>query len=173
MKEVKIRVPYVSVWDGGIEIATSANLNLRTGEVTDIETLDSADNVQVCEREYIILNDDQVDVLSEDGNGYWVPLYSGHPGPCTDNYIAHKQALSDLSITEVVKAVDYIVMLSQFLDDDNEILDDMDSILEPFYTVIKQLRTDEICRHGSCGSYLYKSDLPQYDFVCHECNENF
>ncbi len=173
MKEVKIRVPYVSVWDGGIEIATNANLNLRTGEVTDIETIDPPANVQVCEREYIILNDDQVDVLPEDGYGCWVPLCNGHTGPCTDNYIVHKEALSGLSITEIVKAVDYIVMLSQFLNADNEILDDMDSILEPFNTVIKQLRTEEICRHENCGSYLYKSDLPQYDFVCPECNENF
>ena len=24
-----------------------------------------------------------------------------------------------------------------------------------------------------CGSYLYLSDLPQYDYVCYECDENF
>jgi len=167
MKELKIRVPYVSVWDGGIAIETSAILNIRTGALTDFETLDPRNSVENCEREYIILNDEQVDVLSEDGN-YWVQL-----GPRTENYAAHMEAISSLSITHVVKAVDYIVALSQFLNNDNEILDDMDSILEPFYTVINKLRTEETCRHGDCGSNLYKSDLPQYDYVCSECDENF
>jgi len=172
MNELKIRVPYVSIWDGGIEITTSASLNIKTGAVTDIETVDPQDTVQVCEREYIILNDEQIDVLSEDDN-YWVQLHSGHDGPCTENYAAHMEAISSLSIAHVVKAVDYIVALSQFLNDDNEILDDMDSILEPFYTVINKLRTEETCRHRDCGSNLYKSDLPQYDYVCPACDENF
>ncbi|MHB8061738.1 MAG: hypothetical protein ACYDG2_03755 [Ruminiclostridium sp.] len=173
MNEIKIRVPYVSVWDGGIEIATSINLNIRTGEVTNFEKLDPLNTVQDCERAYIILNNEQVDVFSEDGNGYWVQLHNGYAGPCTDNYIAEREAISGLSIAEIVKAVDYMVALSQFLNDDNEILNDLDNILEPFYTVINQLRTEEICRHGGCGSYLYKSDLPQYDFVCPECSESF
>lgn len=172
MDELRVRVPYVSVWDGGIEITTNASLNIKTGAVTDIETVDPQTDVQICEREYIILGDEQVDVLSEDGH-YWVQLCSGHVGPCTENYTAHRDAISGLSITDIVKAVDYAIALSQFLDDDNEILDDMDCILDPFYAVINKLRTAEICRHGDCGSYLYKSDLPQYDFVCPECDENF
>lgn len=173
MKEIKIRVPYVYVWDGGIEITTSANLNLRTGEITNIEKLNPLNIVQTCEREYIIINDEQVDVFSGAGNGYWIQLYNGYAGPCTDNYLAHREAISGLSISEIIKAVDYTVALSQFLNDDNEILDDMDSILEPFYLVINQLKTEETCRHEGCGSCLYKSDLPQYDFVCPGCNENF
>jgi len=172
MKELKIRVPYVSVWDGGSAIETSAILNIRTGVLTDFETLDPRNSVENCEREYIILNDEQIDVLSEDGN-YWVQLHGSHDGPCTENYAAHLEAISSLSVVQVVKVVDYVVALSQFLNDDNEILDDMDSILEPFYTVINKLRTEEICRHGDCGSNLYKSDLPQYDYVCPACDENF
>ena len=172
MKEIKIRVPYVSVWDGGTEIKTCANLNLRTGEVTDIEMVDPHNTVQVCEREYIILNDEQIDVLSEDDKGYWIPL-QGHAGPCTKNYLAHREALSSLSIVDIVRVVDYVVSLSQFLNDDLEILNHMDSILEPFYAVIHQLKTEEICRREGCGSSLYKSDLPQYDFVCPLCDENF
>jgi len=172
MKELKIRVPYVSVWDGGIAIETSAVLNIRTGVLTDFETLDPLNSVESCEREYIILNDEQIDVLSEDGI-YWVQLHGGLDSPCTENYAAHMEAISSLSVAQIVKVVDYVVALSQFLNDDNEILDGMDSILEPFYMVVNKLRTEEICRHRGCGSNLYKSDLPQYDYVCPECDENF
>lgn len=169
-KDLKVRVPYVSVWDGGVEIVTSALLNIRTGEVTDIETVDPQDDVQICEREYIILNDEQVNVDSSDGNGYWIELHHGHTGPCTENYVAHKEAMSGLSVTDLIKTVDYVAALSQFLQKDNEILDDMDSVLEPLANVISELRMDDIC---SCGNHLYKSDLPQYDSVCPECDENF
>lgn len=24
-----------------------------------------------------------------------------------------------------------------------------------------------------CGDYLYLSDLPQYDYICYTCDENF
>ena len=36
MNNYKITVPYVSVWDGGTEIETTAVVDIRTGEVTDI-----------------------------------------------------------------------------------------------------------------------------------------
>ena len=172
MMEPKIRVPYISVWDGGTEIRTSASLNIRTGRIYDIVSVDPSNALQVCEREYITLNDEQFDVLSEEDE-YWVQLYSDHVVPITDSFIEHKDAMQELSITQIIKVVDYVVALSQYINDDNEILDDMDSILEPLYAVIKELRTDEICRHSNCGSFLYKSDLPQYDYVCPECDENF
>ncbi|RFZ76106.1 hypothetical protein DS742_25365 [Lacrimispora amygdalina] len=173
MNGLIIKVPYVSLWDGGVEITTSAKLNLKTGALTDIETVDPADRVQVCEREYIILNDDQIDTLWDENHGYWVQLHNGQVGPCTENYAAHREAMADLSIADVVKITDYVAVLSQFLNDGNEVLDDMDSILAPFEVVINTLRTPETCRHQDCGCYLYKSDLPQYDYVCPECDENF
>jgi hypothetical protein len=36
---------------------------------------------------------------------------------------------------------------------------------------IEKLRTDEECFH--CGGNLFMSDLPQYNYVCPICNENF
>ena len=91
----------------------------------------------------------------------------------TENFKEHRDTIQDLSIAHNVRVVDYVIALSQYLNDDTEILDDMDNILDPFYTVINKLRTDEKCRHGGCGGLLYKSDLPQYDFVCPKCDENF
>jgi len=172
-KELKIRVPYVSVWDGGVLIATSANLNIRTGEITDIETVDPQGTAEILEREYIVLNDEQIDVDSSDGEGYWIQLRHDRAGPCTENYLAHMEAMSDLSVTDLIKVVDYVVSLSQFLTDDNEILDDMDSILEPLNKIISVLKTEESCWHPGCDSNPYMSDVPQYDLVCAECDENY
>lgn len=164
--ELKVRVPYVSVWDGGVEIVTSANLNIRTGEITDIETIDPQGSVEMLEREYIILNDEQIDVDSSDDEGYWIQLRHGRAGPCTENYLAHMEAMSDLSVTDLVKVVDYVEALSQFLSD-------MDGILEPLNRVINKLKTAESCWHPGCDSIPYKSDLPQYDLVCAKCDENY
>lgn len=172
MNSIKIKVPYVSVWDGGVELQTQAFLHIKTGEITDIETTNTHNSVQVCEREYIILGDEQIDVLSENGS-YWIQLSTAHPVPCTANYMDHQQAIAFLSITQIIRITDYLIELSQFVDENNEILDDMEAILQPFHNIITKLRCTEICRHGECGSYLYKSDLPQYDFVCPNCEENF
>ena len=172
LKELKVRVPYVTVWDGGTEIVTSGTLNIRTGEITDIETVDPPVDVEILEREYIILNGEQVDVESGESDGYWIRLNSSYTGP-TESYVAHMDAMSGLSVTDLIKAVDYIATLSQFLNQNNEILDDMADILEPLNKVISELRTEETCGHGGCDSYLYKSDLPSYDSVCPACDENF
>lgn len=37
--------------------------------------------------------------------------------------------------------------------------------------VLKELRTDKIC--PCCKRPLYLSDLPQYEYVCPVCDENF
>ena len=70
----KIIVPYVSVWDVGVEVETKALVNIKTGEVTDIEPV-NVHGLEICEREYIIMNDEQVDVFTDEhGYDYWVDL---------------------------------------------------------------------------------------------------
>jgi len=66
-------VPYVSVWDGGVEVATTCTIDLATGNILDIKQTD-VDGLDVCEREYIVLNDEQVDVLKDDDGVPWVRL---------------------------------------------------------------------------------------------------
>jgi hypothetical protein len=73
----KIRIPYASVWDGGSVITTTANLNARTGEITDIEVLDAdvVNNLEICEREYVIIDDCEIDVIVKDEDDTrWIPL---------------------------------------------------------------------------------------------------
>ena len=91
----------------------------------------------------------------------------------TQNYSDHFKTVSKLSIADIVRIVDYINLLAGFVDKENEILDNMADIIAPFNDILGKLRTAEQCRHQDCGGWLYKSDLPQYDFVCIECDENF
>lgn len=37
--------------------------------------------------------------------------------------------------------------------------------------IVKALKTNNRCPH--CNAELYCSDLPEYDYVCVECDENF
>ncbi len=54
---------------------------------------------------------------------------------------------------------------------DNEVFDYLEDVVEPLVNVINECRTDKECPH--CGCYVFKSDLPQYNYVCAECDENF
>ena len=94
--------------------------------------------------------------------------FSGNP---TANHLTHNKIMASLSVTALIKAVDYITLLSQFINSDNEVLDDINEVLQPLNDVIEKLRTNEDCIH--CGNYLYLSDLPQYEYVCPACDENF
>jgi hypothetical protein len=89
----------------------------------------------------------------------------------SNNFEAHRIAIESLSIVDVVRIVDYVNELSTFIPSDNEVLDYLEDIVEPFVKITDELRTDKECPR--CGCYLFKSDLPQYNYVCAECNENF
>ena len=89
----------------------------------------------------------------------------------TQNFKECQDAMKALSIADLVKAIDYFHMLQNLLPNTNEVLDDFDDILKPLNDVASACRTDKQCPH--CGCYLFKSDLPQYDYVCVDCDENF
>lgn len=73
-KRTTFTVPYVSVWDGGIGIETTAKVDIRTGEVTDIMTA-NIHGLNLREREYIIMNDEQADVYEDEhGFAHWADI---------------------------------------------------------------------------------------------------
>ena len=51
-------------------------------------------------------------------------------------------------------------------DDEND-----DALVIVVHNIVRELLTDKKCPH--CDAPLYCSDLPQYDYVCIECEENF
>lgn len=87
------------------------------------------------------------------------------------NHQIHQREISKLSVCAIIKAVNYITTLSQFLDNDSDVLNALDDVVQPFQIIISDLRTKQLCPH--CGTHLYKSDLPQYDYICVFCDENF
>ena len=89
----------------------------------------------------------------------------------TDNYAEHQEEISKLSVVDLIRVVDYVKLLSSFVNENNEVLDDLDDIVEPLEKVIRKLSTETLCPR--CQETLYKSDVCQYDFVCSECDENF
>lgn len=88
-----------------------------------------------------------------------------------ENYIRQKMYLSNLSIQDIIRASDYINELASFIPDNNEVLNYLEDIQAPLIDVIKKCKTEKVCPH--CENSLYLSDLPQYPYVCPECDENF
>ena len=74
----------------------------------------------------------------------------------TDNYKKFKEILVDnIGVPTLVN-----------FDDEND-----DELVIIVHNIVKELLTDKRCPH--CDAPLYLSDLPQYDYVCIECEENF
>lgn len=68
---MKIPCKYISVWDDGIEVESSAVYDTEARIVTNIEVVEESyvNDLDNCEREYIVLNGEEYDVfLNEDGD---------------------------------------------------------------------------------------------------------
>ena len=89
----------------------------------------------------------------------------------TENYQKEQFIISGLSITDIIKASDYINELASFIPANNEVLDYLEDIQKPLVDVIEKCKTNKECPR--CGCSLYLSDLPQYKYICSECDENF
>ena len=76
--DIILEVPYITIWDCGREIETTAKVNIQTGEVTDIVIADDeVGELDICERQYIVLNDEQVDVYDDEGDfDFWADINS-------------------------------------------------------------------------------------------------
>lgn len=74
----------------------------------------------------------------------------------TENYKKFKETLADnIGVPTLVN-----------FDEEND-----DALVITVHNIVKELLTDKRCPH--CDALLYCSDLPQYDYVCIECEENF
>ena len=89
-----------------------------------------------------------------------------------NNYKKHNEIiLNKLSIADIVRILDYVTQLSALIPQENEILDDFDEIFSQLIKTEKELRTNKKCPH--CSGTLYLSDVPDYEYVCPICDENF
>lgn len=93
------------------------------------------------------------------------------PNHQTENYIKQKELIKNLSVTDLIKVVDYVDELASFIPQSNEVLDNLYEYTNPITKIFSAAETDKEC--PNCGNKLYLSDLPQYDYVCPDCDENF
>lgn len=89
----------------------------------------------------------------------------------TENFKECRNAIENLSIVDIVRAIDYIKGLTSFVPLENEVRNYLKEVIDPLVRVRDMCMTNKECPH--CGCDLFKSDLPQYDYVCAECDENF
>lgn len=78
----------------------------------------------------------------------------------SDEYQDFEEAKAGVSTTDLVNLLKLL--------EENSIEDDRMTFLKK---AVADLKTNKVCPH--CGGTLYKSDLPQYRYVCPECEENF
>lgn len=93
----------------------------------------------------------------------------------TKNYKKYREATKNVDMVEIVRVYDLVMKV---LEDytpktpieirNKEVLADE---MEYFENMLNATKTDKCCPR--CKTTLYCSDLPDYDYVCPECDENF
>ena len=56
---------FVSVWDADTEIKTNCMIDLETGHIKDIETVDPGEDVDILVKEYIVIGDTEYTVCDD------------------------------------------------------------------------------------------------------------
>ncbi len=90
-----------------------------------------------------------------------------NPENRTPNFMDYKRQMSKICISDVYN----VLSTMQRLEENGILSDAVETSFGSLKEIMNNLKTGEKC--SKCGSDLYKSDLPQYDFYCIECDENF
>lgn len=100
-----------------------------------------------------------------------------NPTDASDNYKKANKVLTDVDIETIAKTCKAITLFVNNLRPGVSCVyekDNRDSAIQDvkkLFDVRNALLTNERC--PKCGKRLYLSDLPQYDYVCPWCDENF
>lgn len=91
----------------------------------------------------------------------------------TKNFEKQKEIISEMSVYELMNMVIISEYAADVLKHDKrfEEAEELADAIGPVKTVLEKCKTDKKC--PKCGKELYLSDLPQYDFLCFQCDENF
>lgn len=85
----------------------------------------------------------------------------------TENFKAMKENIETLTLGDIFNIHNVIVSLQCGV----EPCVDVEEVISMLDDVIMACTTGAIC--PKCGGNLFLSDLPQYDYVCFNCDENF
>lgn len=145
MKNNIMEVAFVSVWDGGVGVETSAKYNSETGVVFDIETREEGvEELEVLELEYIRLNDGTELSVSEKSCEYRIIDFADILRKASSEDI-------DIAIDEDYPLFDKVLM--DFAEDNDVILNSED---------IEEISS---CMDVDCDGYPYilqEMQIPKY-----------
>lgn len=82
-----------------------------------------------------------------------------------------EQLLSTLSLGDIIRILDCLKALANRVREGDLVGDEAEERAESMRKILADFQTKEKCPR--CGMPLYMSDLPQYHYVCHDCDENF
>lgn len=85
----------------------------------------------------------------------------------TDNHRKYKKIVGSIPVHELVRIVRNYPSVFPKIGRYAEFIEPMEEIENH----INELKVKELCPH--CKNSLFLSDLPDYDFTCYECDENF
>lgn len=88
-----------------------------------------------------------------------------------NNYERFQEAKCELSVGDIVNALDYIQTIFSYIPKESRLYDYYDEVIDPLQKFAKDCLTDAKC--PKCGRNLYCSDLEEYEYVCTYCDENF
>ena len=86
-------------------------------------------------------------------------------------YEKYKEAMQNLSLSDILHACDYIQALAYHLPKNSRLKNRYKEIIEPLEKFLSACITNKQCPH--CGMNLYLSDIEGYEYVCVCCHENF
>ena len=91
----------------------------------------------------------------------------------TANFKKHEEIKRNLSIAELEFVIDCADRLLDEIVDDNlsEFTWELEQSLNPLRRIVDKALTTRVC--PKCGQFLLVSDVPEYDYVCSNCDENF
>jgi hypothetical protein len=100
-----------------------------------------------------------------------------NPTDASENFVKAKKILADVDIETIAKTCKAITLFVNNLQPEVSCVCEKDNRysaiqdVKKMFDVRNSLLTNERC--PKCGKRLYLSDLPQYDYVCPWCDENF
>lgn len=97
----------------------------------------------------------------------------GKPNSMTENHRKFNELLlNNMDITNIHYAAESMQKGIELLrKTHSEATEEMEQRHDELERMLEPYRTKAYCPR--CGKILYLSDLPQYDYLCTECEENF
>lgn len=115
--------------------------------------------------------EEQMLILPILANGDYIFVFKSDNKEETQEYREYVKAITDVGLSNICRLVESIKKAYTANPSTSEIVN-VFSDTAPLFSLLHKLRRKDVC--PKCGSKnFFKSDLPQYEAVCTDCDENF